>query len=173
MSRAVPLRVGIAAAAAVACSLAACSTAGSTQGIGSTAYERCPDELVDAWLDLGRDDGYGAADLERSANGPGDLPVGQVTVLCSVALTDPDRGAAFTLSVLASPGAVPEIVAAIAAEQGYVEEESPRPDTALRLVSSDGSTRYELSLPGDEVLTSSDFESAGTAFLLEGATSHD
>ena len=87
--------------AALTASMAGCS-AGSTEGVGSTAYERCPDALVDAWLALGRDDGGHASALDRVSNGPGDLPVGEVRVLCSIALTHPDGRAAFTLSVLAS-----------------------------------------------------------------------
>lgn len=137
-------------------------------GVGSTAYDRCPDALVDAWLELGRDDDRNAAALDRVPNGPGDLPTDEVRVLCSVALASPEGGAAFTLSVLEGPGSVAEIVGAVAAERGFVEEPSPHPGAALALVSADGSTRYELSLPADEVLTASDFPNASTSFLLEG-----
>lgn len=35
-------------------------------------------------------------------------------------------------------------------------------------MSADAATRYELSLPGDEVLTSSGFADASTSSLLEG-----
>ncbi|MGC5077855.1 hypothetical protein [Agrococcus sp. DT81.2] len=94
--------------------------------------------------------------------------MGQVPVLCSVALTAPDGRAAFTLSVLGGPGTVAEVVGAIAAEQGYVEERSTPPGVALALVSADGGTRYELSLPGDEVLSAAGFEGASTSNLLEG-----
>lgn len=166
MTRAARLRATL-VVAALSASVAGCS-AGSTEGVGSTAYERCPDALVDAWLALGRDDGGHASDLDRVPNGPGDLPVGEVRVLCSIALTHPDGGAAFTLSVLEGPGTVAEIVGGVAAEQGYIEEQAGRPGVALALVSADGGTRYELSLPGDEVLRSSGFPSASTRTLLEG-----
>lgn len=170
MTRSARLRA--CAVATLAVSMAGCSPAGSVDGFGSTAYERCPDELVDAWLELGRADGQSAHHLDHSPNGPGDLPIGAVPVICSVALTHADGAAAFTLTVLEGPGTVAELVRAVATEQGYVEEQSARPGAALALVSSDGTTRYELSLPGDDVLTSSGFPSASTSNLLEGTIAH-
>lgn len=169
MMPATSLRVA-AAAGAIGALVGGCSGAGA-EGVGSTAYDRCPDAVVDAWLELGRDDGAGAAALDRVPNGPGDLPTGAVRVLCSVALASAEGGTAFTLSVLEGSGTVADVVSAVAAEQGYVEEPSARAGAALALVSADASTRYELSLPGDEVLTASSFPSASTSILLEGTIS--
>lgn len=167
MTRAARLGAAIVVTALAWC-VAGCSSAGTEEGVGSTAYDTCPDAMVDAWLSLARDDGQGAADLDRAPNGPGDLPVGEARVLCSIALTHPEGDAAITLSVLAGPGAIPAVVAAVAESQGFVEVEPARPGVALALVSADGATRYELSLPGDEVLTSSGFDDASTSYLLEG-----
>lgn len=126
MTRAVRHRAGIVVIvlAALACCVAGCSGAGTEEGVGSTAYDTCPDAMVDAWLSLGRDDGQGAAELDRTPSGPGDLPVGEARVACSIALTHPEDGAVFTLSVLAGSGATPRVVAAVAEAQG--SKSSPR-----------------------------------------------
>ncbi|KAA6431989.1 hypothetical protein FQ330_09365 [Agrococcus sediminis] len=138
-----------------------------TEGEGSTAYDRCPDSLIDAWLRLGDAPSLTAADLEPVPNGPGDLPTGEVVVVCSVALTDPTGAATHTLSVLEGPGTVPETVAGVAGERGF-EEEPAEGDAALILVSEDAATRYVLHRPGADVLTDGGIESTEDRYLLEG-----
>ncbi|UOV99885.1 hypothetical protein [Agrococcus sp. SCSIO52902] len=142
-------------------------TASDPGAEGSTAYDRCPDSLIDAWLWLGDDPSLTAADLEPVPNGPGDLPTGEVVVVCSVALTDPTGAATHTLSVLEGPGTVPETVAGVAGERGF-EEEPAEGDAALILVSEDAATRYVLHRPGADVLTDGGIESTEDRYLLEG-----
>ena len=140
-------------------------------------YELCPEGLADAWLELGGAEAAGVADAVSLADftiravGVGTPPVGSIEVVCSTALEHPNGERTTTLSVLAGPGGIAEIVAAIGVDRGLREEASPQAGAALALVSDDGATRYVLFRPGAPMLAEAGIEPAATSYLLEGTVS--